>query len=64
MMDEKSLTELTAEIATQGIDEKTASRYAVLIGDTPITDRHGNIHVRDESGKTVIVLKPLKIFGE
>ncbi len=46
----------------QGIDELTASRYAVLIGDTPLKDAAGNIIVMD--GDTVLAtLKPLKMFS-
>ena len=62
MMDQNSLAELTREIMAQGYDVRTASRYAALIGDLPLTDERGNIIVRD--GKTVLAtLKPLKMFA-
>jgi hypothetical protein len=62
MMDENSLTELAREIAQQGHDTVTASRYAALIGDVPFTDEAGNIIVRDEHGRKIARLKPLKMF--
>lgn len=55
------LTELTREIMAQGYDEATASHYAVLIGDTPARDAHGNVIVV-EQGRTIATLKPLKMF--
>lgn len=61
-MDENSLTELTREIMAQGFNEQSASRYAVLIGDTPVMDQHGNVVVMDGS-RRVTTLEPLKFFG-
>ncbi len=57
---------LVEEIIAQGHDEKTACRYAVLIGDTPARDQDNNIIVLGgKDGKEVIaVLKPLKFFEE
>lgn len=46
-MDGKALSELVREIMRQGYDQETASRYAVLIGDTPELDPAGNVIVRD-----------------
>jgi len=62
MMDEASLTELTRQIMAQGYDEATASDYAVLIGDTPCLDPHGNVLVLDHHGRELAKLKPLKMF--
>jgi hypothetical protein len=61
MMDEKTLTELTREIMAQGYDAKTASNYAVLIGDTPCTDAEGNVLVFDGVHR-VAKLKALNFF--
>jgi hypothetical protein len=63
MLDQHSLTELTTEIVSQGYDEQTASRFAVLIGDTPCFDDKRNVIVSDERGSTVATLKPLKFFA-
>jgi hypothetical protein len=57
------IPELIAEIMAQGYDRKTAGKYAVLIGDTPVADQDGNILVMD--GRRVVAkLKPLKMFVE
>ena len=61
MMDAKTLTELTQEIMAQGYDEETASDYAVLIGDTPCLDEHGNVLVID-GHRQLARLKPMKFF--
>lgn len=60
-MEADFLNELTREIMAQGYDEKIASDYAVLIGDTPCTDHAGNVLVM--AGAVVVAtLKPLKMF--
>ncbi len=63
MMDEAALTALTQEIMAQGYDEATASRYAVLIGDTPVRDAKGNVLVMD-GDRIMEILPPLKFFSE
>jgi hypothetical protein len=62
MTDDIGFAELVREIMAQGIDEQTASRYAGLIGDTPITDFSGYVLVRNEAGQLLAKLKPLKMF--
>ncbi len=62
MMDKNLLSKLTNEIMDQGYDEATASRYAVLIGDTPTIDKEGNMLVMDGQ-RLVATLKPLKFFS-
>ena len=62
MLDEKAFGELVDEIKSQGFDEDTAVEYAVLIGDTPIMDEHRNVEVRNELGRVLARLKPLKCF--
>ena len=61
-MDFDSLSKLTSEIMAQGYNEKTASDYAVLIGDTPCVNEAGQILVF-ENGKEIARLKPLKFFS-
>jgi hypothetical protein len=61
MMNEETFGQLVDEIMSQGYDEETAVRYAVLIGDIPIADEHGNIIVMS-GGKELARLKPLKMF--
>lgn len=53
---------LAREIEAQGIDPDTAGDYAALIGDTPVTDEHGNVLVMD-GDKVIATLKPLEFFG-
>lgn len=62
MMDRDTLTKLAMEIAAQGFDHATASRFAVLIGDTPIRDSAGRIIVQDEAGRITATLSPLGCF--
>lgn len=50
------LAELAEEIRRQGFDEETASRFAALIGDTPIIDDAGKVVVRD-GGRELARLK-------
>lgn len=57
------IPELIAEIMAQGYDRKTAGRFAVLIGDTPVEDVAGNVIVMD-GRRVVATLKPLKMFRE
>jgi hypothetical protein len=64
MLERESLTELIAEIVSQGYDEQTASRFAVLLGDTPATDDSGNVIVLDDGGAVLATLKPLKFFSD
>jgi hypothetical protein len=45
----------------QGYDRKTAGDYAVLIGDTPVTDARGQVLVMD-GRRRVATLQPLKMF--
>ncbi len=45
-----------------GYDERTAGHYAVLIGDTPISDDKGNIIVMD--GNRELARLKLKSFAE
>ena len=47
----------------QGYDEPTASKYAVLIGDTPCMDAAGNIVVI-EGGHPIAKLRPLDFFED
>jgi hypothetical protein len=61
MIEANMLKELTRQIMAQGYDEKTASDYAVLIGDTPCMDEHGNVFVMDGK-KQIAKLKPLAFF--
>lgn len=63
MIEQQALTELTQEIMSQGYDEATASRYAVLLGDTPIFDRDGRVYVIDGT-EMLATLKPLRFFSE
>jgi len=63
MIDDSGLEQLTQEIMAQGYDEATASEYAALIGDLPLTDEKGNVVVRDERGRELARLKPLKMFS-
>lgn len=61
MFESDSFIRLTDEIASQGYDLETASRFAALIGDTPIFHDNGDISV--QSGCSEIArLKPLKFF--
>jgi len=62
-MTSESLAELAKEIMAQGHNERTAYRYAALIGDTPLSDGNGNTIVRDERGRVLATLKPLKMFS-
>jgi len=62
MMSDEALDDLAAEIMSLGYDEATASDYAALIGDLPLTDEAGKIIVRDETG-TELARLPLKFFG-
>ena len=57
------LPELRNEIMSFGYDRRTAAHYAVLIGDTPVRDGHGNYLVMD-GGKVLATLPPLKCFAE
>jgi hypothetical protein len=57
----ESLAELAAEIKALGYDDRTAGRYAALIGDTPGIDEQGRIVVIDQNGREVARLK-LKFF--
>lgn len=59
MLDENALNELVREIMRQGFDEATASRFAVLIGDTPEIDLAGNVIVRD-GDQVIATLRPLE----
>lgn len=60
-MNESAFVELIREIMEQGYDRETAGRYAVLIGDLPITDPQGKIVVM--SGNRILArLEPLKFF--
>jgi hypothetical protein len=61
MMNEETFGELVDQIMAQGYDEETAVRFAVLIGDIPISDEHGNIIVMS-GGQELARLKPLKMF--
>lgn len=62
MMMEEDFTWLVREIEKLGYDEKTAVRYAVLIGDTPISDGAGNTVVREQDGRELARL-PLTFFN-
>lgn len=64
MIDENGLKEMTREIMEQGYDRETAGLYASLIGDLPLSDKHGNLIVRDERGRELARLKPLKMFEQ
>jgi hypothetical protein len=57
------IQELIVEIMQQGYDRKTAGDYAVLIGDTPVTDARGQVLVMD-GRRRVATLQPLKMFTE
>ena len=61
MLDENAFLELIGQIMEQGIDRATAGRYAVLIGDLPITDENDNLLVM-EGQRVLAKLKPVKMF--
>ena len=61
MFDENAFIELISQIMAQGIDRVTAVRYAVLIGDLPITDENVSLLVM-EGERVLATLKPFKIF--
>jgi hypothetical protein len=63
MIEYEDFSNLVDEIMTQGHDEETASRYAALIGDTPLYNEAGDIVVMDGE-RIVATLKPLKFFAE
>ena len=60
MIEEEALTELTHEVMSQGIDEKTAWHYAALIGDTPLV-HNGKVIIRD-GVREIATLEPLEYF--
>ncbi len=62
MMSDAAFNKLIDEIMTHGYDEKTASHFAALIGDTPAMDEHGNVVVM-ENGRELARFK-LKFVGE
>jgi hypothetical protein len=53
---------LVDEIMSQGYDEATASRYAALIGDLPVTDDTDGKLLVMNNGQVIARLKPLKFF--
>lgn len=63
MITEEGLTNLCNEIMALGYDEETASHYAVLLGDTPLTDPSGRMIVM-ENGNVLATLPPLKFYQE
>jgi len=62
MIDFDAFSKLVDEIMSLGYDEKTACRYARLIGDRPLTDEKGQILVMEDN-KVLAKLK-LKFFQE
>ena len=56
MLTEEGFKSLCDEIESLGYDRDTAGHFAALIGDTPITDEHGQIVVM-EAGKELAKLK-------
>jgi hypothetical protein len=52
----ESFQELIDAIMALGFDEKTASDYAMLIGDTPVIDEQGRVVV-SENGRELARLK-------
>jgi hypothetical protein len=62
-MMENFLPQLRREIMAQGYDEATASRYAVLLGDTPCRDAVGNLVVMD-GDEVLATLPPLQFYEE
>ena len=62
MMDEQGFAELIREIESLGYDRITASRYAVIIGDTPLKDETGKVIVRDSDGTELAKLS-LKFYS-
>jgi len=55
-MNQDSFNKLTDEIVSKGYDEKTASHFSMLIGDTPMVDKDGDVIVM-EDGKILTKLK-------
>lgn len=51
------LSKLAQEIKAQGYDDKTATKFARLIGDTPYTDDTGAVVIIDDNGKELARLK-------
>ena len=39
------------------LSDAEAERYAVLIGDTPISDGHGKVIVREDDGREIARVK-------
>ena len=58
----EELATLAAQIMAQGYDEKTASLYAALIGDTPLSDGQGHVIVRDGHGRELARIKRPAMF--
>ncbi len=62
MITNEGLDSLAKEIMAHGFDEKTACRFAGLIGDVPWPDAHGNLIVRDERGHELARIPWPKMF--
>jgi ribulose-5-phosphate 4-epimerase/fuculose-1-phosphate aldolase len=45
------------ELIRRGYDERTASHYVALVGDTPLLDEEGNTLVMDRDGTVLARLK-------
>jgi hypothetical protein len=57
----ESFHRLIDEIEAQGYGREVACHFAALIGDTPLTDKDGNIIVT-ENDQEIARLNPLKMF--
>lgn len=49
-------SDLVDYLMTLGYDEKTASQYVSLIGDTPVLDDNDNVLVIDRTGKILATI--------
>jgi hypothetical protein len=62
MLEYAGLNDLAREIESLGYDEKIASHYAALIGDTPVFDEDGYILILSDDNQIVARLD-LKFYG-
>jgi len=63
MLTHESIRDLADEIASLGYDERTAWRFAALVGDTPIVGPDNRVLVMDEAGRELARLA-IKCFDE
>lgn len=60
-MMKEEFSALVLEIMQHGFDQKTASHYAALIGDTPVVDADGNVLVIE--GEIILARIKLQFFA-